>query len=326
MATQALKKVGHEFLREVPKKRTSAAGPLFSPSQALLSGFEGWLRAKGYKPRGIAEKLHAAACCLAYLAERRLAPAEVTVREAETYRDSLRIAGSGRAAYTAATVNVALSNLRTFYRYLTSSGVAMGNPFRAARRLREAQHLPRAVPTPQEMGKLLAALESGTSREELTLWVAVEILYGTGMRISELEALTVGDVREGALLIRDDKDRQDRLVPLPEIASELLTLYRRYLVPADRPLFARARPRAFGKWVGTRLESLSKSLSLPRFGCHSLRYACATHLFTAGADLRQVQALLGHRRLKTTEAYTRLAIEDLKSVLEAHHPRERITS
>ena len=91
----------------------------------------------------------------------------------------------------------------------------------------------------------------------------------------------------------------------------------------DKRVFSHGKMRTLNRWINDRLKRITKKLDLPKITCHSIRHTIATHLFLNGADIREVQEFLGHRRIKNTEVYTHIFPEDLKKVVEASHPREK---
>jgi integrase/recombinase XerD len=143
------------------------------------------------------------------------------------------------------------------------------------------------------------------------------------MRINEVEKLTPEDIKKesGYIIIKDDKCRQDRLVPLTDYSRELVKCYLEN-TSADRLVFAHGAKRTLNSWMNNRLKSLCKKLELPQLSCHSIRHIVGTHLLKKGADIREVQVYLGHERIKNTEIYTRIYPDDLKEILSKSHPRE----
>ena len=294
--------------------------------EELLRAYEEHLRMKDYKPRGIEDKLRVARQFLAYVDDYDLDLSVLGLKEAEDYREALGLLmdEEGKPRYQAATINVMITNLRLFYSYLVGVGKAPRNPFFDTERLKEEYRLPRNIVSSSEMGKLLGSI-TVNSRSDFLFKLVVELLYATGMRISEVEHLERDDLdlEEGCILIRDDKERQDRKVPLTEYSLALLKLYVENLYEeGDTKLFPHGRDRSLNHWVGDRLKKVMREQRLPAITCHGIRHSIATHLFRNGAGIRDVQEFLGHRRIKNTEVYTHVLTEDLKRALEANHPRE----
>jgi site-specific recombinase XerD len=205
-------------------------------------------------------------------------------------------------------------------------GSCCQNPARALS-LPKSTSLPRGILSIPQARRLMAAPFPGSvigQRDRAIL----ELLYGTGLRLGEVARTDVTDLDlpSGLLLVRNGKGRKDRLVPICGAAAAALDSYLRNSRPElvariDSALFLsrdgarlgaavlRARIQYYGRRLGVRLTP------------HALRHSCATHLLRGGADLRHVQALLGHRRLTTTALYTRVAISDLRAVVARCHPR-----
>lgn len=221
-----------------------------------------------------------------------------------------------------------LSGLRRFYRFLLREGVIAEDPTLRI----DSPKLPRRLPdslTEEEVEALLAEPDPEVPIE-LRDRAMLEILYGCGLRVSELTQLRVDQVnlRQGVVRISGKGDKE-RLVPLGEEAVDWLLRYMKEsrgellkgrscdaLFPGNRPMAMTRqtfwyRIKHYASRVGIR-----KHLSP-----HTLRHAFATHLLNHGADLRVVQMLLGHSDLSTTQIYTHVARQRLQSLHQAHHPR-----
>jgi len=228
--------------------------------------------------------------------------------------------------------------VRGFFAWLQKRGVILSDPA-AVLPIVRSDALPRAVLTETEARWLVVTPSYDNPR-----WWAVplsvrdkailELLYGTGIRLSECTRLDTSDLDllKGTLFVRDGKGRKDRVVPVAGAAAFALD---HYLTQA-RPRFLRD-PREGGLFLtaqGKRLSSVAIdqlirrhvwAAKVPRVvSAHSLRHACATHLLRGGADVRHVQRLLGHQSIQTTVRYTRVVIKDLRRMIERSHPRERL--
>ncbi len=221
-----------------------------------------------------------------------------------------------------------LSSLRRFYRQLHRDGTRQDDPSADIATPRIGRGLPKSL-TEEEVERLLAAPSRDTPlglRDRAML----EVLYATGVRVSELVTLRFTEINlnQGVLRVTGKGNRQ-RLVPLGAAAIEALQLFLRgardeilgpkacdELFPTQRG--AHMTRQAFWHLIKryARQVGITKSLSP-----HTLRHAFATHLLNHGADLRVVQMLLGHSDLSTTQIYTHVARERLKSLHAAHHPR-----
>jgi integrase/recombinase XerD len=159
----------------------------------------------------------------------------------------------------------------------------------------------------------------------------LELLYGTGLRMSECQRLDLMDVdlAQGILLVRNGKGRKDRLLPIPGEARATLERY----LQESRPELERTyhEPAVFLSRYGRRLSGVALRLLVRTHGraigvkasCHVLRHSCATHLLAGGANVREIQKLLGHQDLTTTALYTKVDVRDLARMIRTCHPRER---
>lgn len=309
------------------RKRTFPRHILSSEHTELIDGLIAWLTVKGYKPRGFKEKRYAAQQLCRYAEEHGITLAAMSVRQAEAFREELRRAQDEKGAvrYDPATINGKLASAHLFFRFLVETGRAAHNPWSGVERMKERVRLPQNILTVGEMKTLLEGIEVKDA-SDVKFKTIVELLYATGARVGEIENLTRDDIdlESGYILIRDDKERQDRRCPLTETARELLTLYLAHIsTPPGEKVFAQGKTRTLNTWLNDRLKRLSEKLEQSRITCHGLRHTIATHLIKEGADIREVQEYLGHRRIKNTEVYTRLFPDDLKEAIERSHPRER---
>lgn len=235
-----------------------------------------------------------------------------------------RARGGARARSTARL----LSTLRRFYRYQVREGRLHEDPSARIDAPRTGRKLPDSL-TEEEVTQLLAAPDASTLlglRDRAML----EVLYATGLRVTELVSLRVDQCNPRLGVIRvTGKGNKERLVPLGEDALEWLGQYLREARPAlvrgndNEGLFLsrQARPmtrQTFWHIIKrySRATGITKHLSP-----HTMRHAFATHLLNHGADLRVVQLLLGHSDLSTTQIYTHVARERLKRLHAEHHPR-----
>jgi integrase/recombinase XerC len=241
-----------------------------------------------------------------------------------------------RAAGDAGAVSLArkLSAIRSMYRFLVREGLAEVNPARAVSSPRRPKHLPEVLPE-AEVAALVEAPKLATPLERRDR-AFLELLYGSGLRVSELTGLDLGDVDLGGGLVRVlGKRSKERIVPFGKTAAEAL---RRYLdegrpVLAAGPDHARAGAALFlnhrggrltSRSVARRLDRATLAAGLPRHvHPHVLRHCFATHLLGNGADLRGIQELLGHASLSTTQRYTHLDWKRLAEVYDQAHPRAR---
>ena len=231
------------------------------------------------------------------------------------------------------TVSRKLSCLRSFFKFLCREGYLSSDPTAGVRSPRLDKKLPKFLDL-SEVTKLVEA-PSGDEVLGLRDRAILETLYSTGMRVSELVSLNAGRIDFiGGVLKVMGKGRKERLTPIGESALEAI---RRYL--EKRPQLLRRRKRGISKdkdalflnnWGGrlTRLsirrivrKYIKKISSELNINPHTLRHTFATHLLNAGADLRYVQELLGHVNLSTTQIYTHVTTQRLKTIYDRAHPR-----
>lgn len=230
-----------------------------------------------------------------------------------------------------------LSALRQYFAFLYAEGLRRDDPTAAMESPRRTQSLPKIL-SQADMEKLLrtAGEQAEESDEGVRLLCIVEILYASGLRVSELATLPLSAASgRNALLIVKGKGGKERMVPLNPAARgairEYLKVRAEFLSPdirsAERYLFP-SRGRE-GHLTRRRCHQLLKSLALKagidpeKLSPHVLRHAFATHLVEGGADLRSVQTLLGHADIATTQIYTHVASERLKATVAAAHPLSR---
>jgi integrase/recombinase XerD len=252
---------------------------------------------------------------------------------AKAGRDEVRafltsLSSSGMAASTQARK---LSALRQFYGFLYAEGMRSDDPTQTIAAPQTRRPLPKIL-SGNDLEAMLQTAAQDQTPEGLRLSLIVEMLYGGGLRVSELAGLTLAAVRgKDAFLRITGKGNKERLSPLSLAARTALNAYlvvREEFVPAhdknNRYLFASRG--ADGFLTRRRFHQLLKALALKagidpaKVSPHVLRHAFATHLVEGGADLRSVQTLLGHADIATTQIYTHVARDHLSRVVRAAHP------
>ena len=226
-----------------------------------------------------------------------------------------------------------LAALRTFFQFLIREGAVEANPAKLVSTPRLEKKLPnhlsvedavRFIETPDE------ATDLG-KRDRAIL----EMLYGTGVRVSELVKLDQRDIDFRARTIRvKGKRRKERIVPFGEPALHALMRYLTEVRPTflnNAPIAERDEAAVFLNYQGTRITTRSVGRMVDKYikicagihdiSPHSLRHSFATHLLDSGADLRDIQELLGHARLSTTQIYTHVSMEKLIEVYDKAHPK-----
>jgi integrase/recombinase XerD len=226
-----------------------------------------------------------------------------------------------------------LSSLRHLFAHLYSRRLILANPTHEIEWPKRQSSLPRTILTVDEMLKVLAAVEGTGRLDRLRLRnrAALELLYTTGIRRSEMESLTLEALRLGErLAVIDGKGGKQRLVPIGGEAIRCLVEY----LERGRPRFRAAGSSALflsfrggqmkARTLVDALKSYAKKAGVTKpVDLHTIRHTCATHLLAGGADIRYIQELLGHSSLKSTQVYTRVETSDLRRMLETCHPREK---
>jgi integrase/recombinase XerD len=230
-----------------------------------------------------------------------------------------------------ATVARALSAVRSFHRYLLFSGIVAKNPARSIRTPRLPRKLPGVVSVAQ-MQKILAAPDS-KSPQDIRDRALLALLYGCGLRVSEAAGIRAEDVSFDEKFVRVlGKGGKERLVPFGRSTERALNTYlngprirQEATMTADRLFLGRGGKglSRMGIWLIVR-KAAKKSGLEKRVHPHTFRHSFATHLLQAGADLRSVQAMLGHRSVSTTQIYTHLDRIHLAQVHRRYHPLEAL--
>jgi integrase/recombinase XerC len=247
----------------------------------------------------------------------------------------------------AATLSRKLSSVRAFCRFLVKRGAIAGNPAAAIRGPKKPKPLPRALDVDDAFRLVEAPRQTGrTSHRTLSAGEAarhdvlrardnalLELIYSTGLRVSEACALDLGDIDRGRyatplVLVRHGKGGKSREVPLGDLADKALAAYeplRNELGASGAALFVNAQ--------GERLTPRSVQRMVSRWAIaggiharatpHVLRHSFATHLLDADVDLRSIQELLGHASLSSTQIYTKVSLDHLMKVYDDAHPRAK---
>lgn len=261
------------------------------------------------------------------------APAQVQTTDVVAFVQHVSMGDTEHPPLSTASVSRMLASVRAFHKFTTREQSLAHDPAARVTPPKAAQRLPKAI-TLAEVEALIAAAGSPEGAIGLRDVALVELLYGTGLRISEAVALDVDDLPEeetGALVVTGKGNKQ-RAVPLGGMARSALSAY---LVRA-RPEFA-ARgsfsPALFLNTRGSRMTRQSAYAVIQRaaeradiatkISPHTLRHSCATHMLDGGADVRVVQELLGHASVTTTQIYTHVSTQRIREEYATAHPRAR---
>jgi len=226
-------------------------------------------------------------------------------------------------------VRLQFSALRTFYQFLAARKQFRHNPVREVQLPKMEKKLP-LVLTRQQVDELLTAPTREPKSRSAPSWMPLrdvgimELFYSSGLRLSELAALDVSDVDPYTESVRVfGKGRKERVCPVGLPALEAIQKYRATANVQAGPLFInKARRRISARSVWLVLKRYVRLTSIPiSMSPHKLRHSFATHMLDRGADLRSVQALLGHASLSTTQIYTHVTVERLKKAYADAHPR-----
>jgi integrase/recombinase XerD len=296
--------------------------------ESLASAFLNYLQVeKGLSPNTISGYGRDLRSYAAFLEKRRVRPAAVERDDVVDYLGSLY-----RRNMDSRSVARHLVTLRGFYRFLLIEDLIKSDPTLTLESPKVRRRLPTFLRVP-EVEKLLAQPDLSTlggMRDR----AMIEVLYSSGLRVSELTGLRVSDldIQTGSVRCVGKGDKE-RLVP---IGRRALAAVEQYLASA-RPLIMRARrmqtpvPFLFLNHLGGKISRCGVWKILSAYGRkaglrvrltpHKLRHSFATHLLEGGADLRSVQLMLGHADISTTQIYTHVVEERLKAVYKAHHPR-----
>ncbi len=222
-----------------------------------------------------------------------------------------------------------ISALKGFYYWLMDEGLVTQNPVSLLPKIRAERKLPSVLSECQV--EALLAQPDRSDPIQARDGCMLELLYATGLRVSELVSLTAGQIslQQGVVRVTG-KGQKERLVPLGEVALDELCLYLKDIRPMlpglkenETALFPSRKGRSMSRqafWY--RIHKYASEAGLPEtLSPHQLRHAFATHLLNHGADLRSLQLLLGHSSVTTTQIYTHVANQRLKELHQEHHPR-----
>jgi integrase/recombinase XerD len=269
-----------------------------------------------------------------WLARRNIALDKAGTDDLRGYLDNLSNQDGGTAVRTIAR---RLSALRQFYRFLCSEGQRADDPASTIDSPKQGRPLPKVL-SEIEVEILLSAAQRRGGPDGIRLVALLEVLYATGLRVSELVGLPLtGIARDARCLIVKGKGGKERMVPLSQPARDALSAYlplrKAFMVPGREQrqagfLFP-SRTSEDGHLTRQRFAQLLKELAIDagidpgKVSPHVLRHAFATHLLDHGADLRSVQKMLGHADIATTQIYTHVVGDRLRRVVNDHHPLAR---
>ena len=306
---------------------------LIFADETLLAERQAWLGALGDERRLSALTIDAyerdTRQFLLFLAGHAGGPAKLSdIRELRPADLRAFLASRRKDGAGARTLGRGLAGLRSFLRHLEKKGLVNAAGSRAIRSPKQGKSLPKPLTASQAVQ---VSSDEGQLAEEP--WIAarnaavLSLLYGSGLRISEALGLTSKDFAPGARSLRvTGKGGKTRIVPLLPASFEAAQAYLKlcpYVVGPDRPIFLGARGGPLQPAIIQReMQKMRSALGLPETATpHALRHSFATHLLSAGGDLRAIQELLGHASLSTTQVYTGVDAARLLDIFERAHPR-----
>jgi integrase/recombinase XerD len=261
----------------------------------------------------------------------RVARAGAAIEAADTKMVRAHMAALGKSGRTQATMARSLSVLRQFFRFLVAEGIRSDDPCAGVDSPRRGRPLPKIL-SETEVERLLSAARSKPGWKGIQLVALVEILYATGLRVSELVGLPMGALaRDRSVIVVRGKGGKERMVPLSSPARAAIEAWLPHRAKtaetgaASPWLFPSNRARG-GHLPRDRFNLMLKDLAVDagldtaRVSPHVLRHAFASHLLAHDADLRAVQQMLGHADISTTQIYTHVLDERLKTLVRTFHP------
>ena len=257
-----------------------------------------------------------------YAVDRQLMPQDITQTHVSTYLSFL--SGQGKSP---ATVSRSLASIKGFFTYLQSLDIVKDNPASNVATVKTEKKLPQIL-TGKEVERLLAQPKC-TDMKGYRDKAMLELLYATGIRVSELISLNITDVNLAGSFIRCESKGRERVIPLYPAAVDALAVYMQNIRPKmianmeEQALFVnvsgdRMSRQGFWKIVKSYQEKANIDKDITP---HTLRHSFATHLLENGADLHAIQEMMGHSDISSTQVYTQLVKQHLKSVYNKAHPK-----
>lgn len=233
----------------------------------------------------------------------------------EAYIGRMRQRGKGTRS-----IARAISAIRGFYKFLLVDGKVATNPLLEIETPRFKAPIPRALSEDEMLALLKLPADQKLALRDATV---LELLYATGLRVSELIGLKKGDINmDAGFLIAQGKRSKERIVPIGSYARQVIKMYVKEMKPKGPYLFPnRTGGRMTRQAIWKLIRKYGALLQVGKLYPHMLRHTFATHLLEGGADLRSVQLLLGHEDISTTQIYTHVDRKRLKELHKKYHPR-----
>ncbi|MCF6334293.1 MAG: tyrosine-type recombinase/integrase [Spirochaetales bacterium] len=264
---------------------------------------------------------------------------EIGVKEALFYQKWLLETGRlDGDSYKSSTVRNYLNGAISFYEYLKRKKLVYENPFKQIKLIREDKILPRNILKEKQMDDLLTELtlyntEPGVKNQKTMyrIHVMAELMYSTGLRISEVAGLKCADIdfQRGIVNVINGKGGYSRIAWLGDYSREILKIY---ITQMRELTFSFSHEKnddllfgtpwySMNRIINKTLKKVSNRLEFGNFTSHGFRHALGYHLLRAGCSIRYIQEILGHKRIRNTEIYTKVDRENLRDVLDNFHPR-----
>lgn len=252
----------------------------------------------------------------------------------EDLTNKIHTKGENKAQIAVRTVARRLSAMRQYYRYLVSEDIRSDDPTTTIESPKQGRTLPKTL-SEDEVSQLIKTAGQGGGADSIRLVCLLELLYATGLRVSELVGLQMAAIGENTeFLMVEGKGGRERMIPLSEPAQDAINKYlavRETFIgnenrAAQEKSFFPSKTSQSGHLTRQRFAQMLKDLARDaeveegRVSPHILRHAFATHLLSRGADLRSVQKMLGHADIATTQIYTHIIGENLKETVDEKHP------
>ncbi|CDL86430.1 site-specific tyrosine recombinase XerC [Xenorhabdus cabanillasii] len=293
------------------------------------------LLARGFSPRAVADNRSQLQPFVTWCEQRGVGHApQVNLLLLESWQRTLRAHRKADGQpYSASARRKRLGTLRRWFAWLLSRHHILYNPAEELVLPRAERRLPVQGLNEHETTQVMASLDARTPTDFRNR-VMLEVLWSTGIRRGELRNLRTGDIdpHRGTLMVRQGKGQKDRVVPIGERALAWLSRYQGEVRPwllgrhDSEYLFVtqRGQPLCLGMITQIAGQAIRERARLDKPGaCHVFRHTMATQMLDNGADIRHIQAMLGHEKLDTTQIYTQVAIGQLKKVHQQTHPAER---
>lgn len=329
VAPELRKKLG-VIERKLPSEPSALSLKLLSEVDHCLK----WLTVRGYadRTRDSYGKLLSHFCDWVSQQSDLADLSELTTQRLQDYIlwQSSRSGGRKGKGLSLSSLGGHITAMSCLFDSLFRRGLLLVNPVYGLERPRKLKALPRDVLSFEEILRIFSLIGTETVRDRRNR-AALELLYSCGLRRNELENLNLSSVYfQKRLLLVKGKGGKERLVP---VGAEAFRCLREYLENGRKELNKWGTEALFLSTRGGRLKSTSLLISLKRYAkaanitknatLHGLRHSCATHMLAGGADIRHIQAFLGHSCLSSTQIYTRVEISDLQNMLDRCHPRDK---